>query len=210
MNKRRAPRSSDRARRLPLDQYQRILILSEGTETEPQYFRKLKSEWRIPGLFIPSHRIGRGPKVVDVALTESQDFDQVWCVFDKDDLSDSEFNDAVYRCKGNVQAAWSNESFELWLLLHYQATPPRGTPVRKKYIETLQRAFVGPFEKSAMPIDAFMPRIAIAMANAKLLTEQLLEDLPPAKRCPDTTVQCLIKALETERDKSLMQFSANI
>jgi hypothetical protein len=55
-----------------------------------------------------------------------------------------------------------------------------------------------------------MPRIAIAMANAKLLTEQLLEDLPPAKRCPDTTVQCLIKALETERDKSLMQFSANI
>jgi hypothetical protein len=61
-----------------------------------------------------------------------------------------------------------------------------------------------------MPIDAFMPRIAIAMANAKLLTEQLLEDLPPAKRCPDTNVQCLVKALEKERDKSLMQFSANI
>jgi hypothetical protein len=210
VNKRRAPRSSDRARRIPLDQYQRILILSEGTETEPQYFRKLKSEWRIPGLIIRSHRIGRGPKVVDAALTESQDFDQVWCVFDKDDLVDSEFNDAVFRCKGNVHAAWSNESFELWLLLHYQTTPPRGTPARKKYIETLQRDFVGPFEKSALPMDVFMSRIGIAMANAELLTEQRLEDFPPAKRCPDTTVPYLIKALEIERDKSLSQFSTII
>ncbi len=43
-------------------------------------------------------------------------YGQVWVVFDKDDYSDEQFNQAIKNCDYNV--AWSNPNFELWLLSH--------------------------------------------------------------------------------------------
>lgn len=54
---------------------------------------------------------------------EQTPFDRCWIVFDKDDFSD--FNQAIRESKdAGFKVAWSNESFELWYLLHfrYQST----------------------------------------------------------------------------------------
>ena len=46
-------------------------------------------------------------------------FSKVWVVFDKDDNSD--FDEAAKLAEeNNIEVAWFNESFELWLLLHFQ------------------------------------------------------------------------------------------
>lgn len=54
---------------------------------------------------------------------EQTPFDSCWLVFDKDDFKD--FNQAIKEATGaSFEVAWSNESFELWYLLHfrYQST----------------------------------------------------------------------------------------
>ena len=46
-------------------------------------------------------------------------FDRCWLVFDKDDFKD--FNKAIREATdAGFAVAWSNESFELWYLLHFR------------------------------------------------------------------------------------------
>lgn len=49
-------------------------------------------------------------------------YTQIWCVFDKDDFNADDFDNAINRAKGHpfLRAAWSNEAFELWYVLHFQ------------------------------------------------------------------------------------------
>lgn len=45
---------------------------------------------------------------------------KVFVVFDKDSFENNAFNNAIYRCEEvSMIPIWSNESFELWYLLHY-------------------------------------------------------------------------------------------
>ncbi len=51
----------------------------------------------------------------------NQKFDRIWAVFDKDSFTEEQFNSAIIRAEANeINCAWSNEAFELWLLLHFQ------------------------------------------------------------------------------------------
>jgi hypothetical protein len=45
----------------------------------------------------------------------------LWVVFDRDSFAPQSFNNAINKCiqdRPNIDAAWSNEAFELWYLLH--------------------------------------------------------------------------------------------
>lgn len=53
-------------------------------------------------------------------LSQQGTYDQVWCVFDKDDFNDTDFNSAVQIALSNdFGVAYSNQSFEYWLILHF-------------------------------------------------------------------------------------------
>jgi hypothetical protein len=54
---------------------------------------------------------------------------QVWCVFDRDkndgDKKDTAFNDSIINANSKgIQTAWSNDDFELWVLLHFEDVDP--------------------------------------------------------------------------------------
>lgn len=54
-------------------------------------------------------------------LFKKDDYDQVWCVFDKDDFPDENFNNAVTMAEGfGFKIAYSNQAFEYWLILHFE------------------------------------------------------------------------------------------
>jgi len=71
----------------------------------------------------------------------ADDATQVWCVFDRD------FNDGVNEQKGAIafnesiklakskgfKVAWSNDAFELWLLLHFEEVEPGDTGANREY-----------------------------------------------------------------------------
>ena len=69
---------------------------------------------------------------------------QVWCVFDRDknkgDNKDTAFNDSISNAEAKgIRTAWSNDDFELWILLHFEDVNPNDEEYcsRKKYYSRL-------------------------------------------------------------------------
>lgn len=96
-----------------------ILIVCEGENTEPSYF----NQFRITSAKVKS--VGEGYNTISLvnralALSQQGNYDQVWCVFDKDDFNDNDFNSAIQiAIANNFGVAYSNQSFEYWLILHF-------------------------------------------------------------------------------------------
>ena len=122
----------------------RWLILTEGARTEPSYMENLIS--RINEATAPENPITadiRGMGRNTVSLVASVDafydyideeygrvqtpYENIAILFDKDCFSEGQFNKAVEMAHKldkrlpltNVYPVWSNESFELWLNLHF-------------------------------------------------------------------------------------------
>jgi predicted metalloprotease with PDZ domain len=55
-----------------------------------------------------------------IVLAQQGKYDQLWCVFDKDDFNDNDYNAAIQIAEvNNFEVAYSNQSFEYWFLLHF-------------------------------------------------------------------------------------------
>lgn len=112
----------------------RYLIVCEGEKTEPNYFEALKSALPKGVLEVVDFRIiGEGfntESLVQHAISlrtkweteSSRVIDKLWVVFDKDSFSPAAFNNAIQLCTNTprTEAAWSNEAFEIWYLLHFE------------------------------------------------------------------------------------------
>ena len=117
------------------------LIVCEGEQTEPNYFKALVGGRNSRVLSVDVLGMGESTcRLVRTAMEERDkspiEYDRVWTVFDKDNFID--FNEAIDLARSNdINAAWSNESFELWYYLHFQYLD---TPItRAQYIEALNR-----------------------------------------------------------------------
>jgi hypothetical protein len=102
-----------------------FLIVCEGEKTEPNYFKSFPK--KVGKIVYDIQSEGGGistKKVVEEAIKlrdrNSQKYDRVWAVFDKDSFPPKDFNAALLKAKQNgISCAWSNEAFELWYLLHF-------------------------------------------------------------------------------------------
>lgn len=97
-----------------------ILIVCEGKNTEPSYFRKFKLSTAT------IRAIGEGYNTISLVdrasqLAKEARYEQVWCVFDKDDFSSEDFNNAILIAEAqNFKVAYSNQAFEYWIILHFE------------------------------------------------------------------------------------------
>lgn len=186
---------------------QYFLIVSEGEKTEPQYFQALSEQ-------LPNHAVqieikGEGKNtisVVDVAIAYKNarkadklnpDFDEVWVVFDKDDFPDQNFNKAIRKAEQEgIKAAYSNEAFELWYVLHFQYLDAAIT--RNQYISILRKQ-MGKYEKNDPDIYHKLQEHENsdeeqAIKNAEKLFQELNQG-KPAKDKPITKVYQLVVSL---------------
>jgi len=199
MAKRRADaRTVKGFRRRPFEvqeQRSRFLIVCEGTKTEPQYFESFRANVQVES-------VGRGAlEVVDTAirLRDEEDYrhpllDYVWCVFDRDDVPADDFNAAIALArKEGLGAAYSNEAFELWYLLHFHYVDTGIS--RHDYIAKLSLLLGHPYRKNSLAIGRELEkRQPTAIANARRLSAQY--DPPnPALDNPSTTVHLLVEEL---------------
>lgn len=96
-----------------------ILIVCEGENTEPSYFR----QFRLSTATIKS--IGEGYNTISLVnraaeLANEKEYEQVWCVFDKDEFDNNDFNNAIVTAEAqNFGVAYSNQAFEYWIILHF-------------------------------------------------------------------------------------------
>lgn len=139
----------------------RILIISEGTKTEPYYMdefaRRINEKYT---QFTKNKRIivdgtGRNTTGLYEYLDNCdykdtlKEFDQIWLVYDKDDFPKDRFDNTAFKTEKKnscCHAAWSNESFELWLVWHFQDyTAVNG---RKDYIKILKK-YISDYKKGS-------------------------------------------------------------
>lgn len=131
------------------------LIVSEGIKTEPYYLRGFVD--RINRQYKDINRedrivvVGTGKNTrgllayVDkkVLRGEWDRYKKIWLVYDKDDFPYDDFDNTQFSAEGRsdreIKTAWSNESIELWFLLHFQEY--RSNNGREQYIKKLNQYF---------------------------------------------------------------------
>ena len=172
---------------------QRFLIVCEGAKTEPNYFQS----FRVPKAVVDVRGVGRNTVSLvrkALELRDEDDYDQVWCVFDKDDFSLQNFNAALALAKQNhINVAYSNEAFELWYVLHFNYH--QAATKRDRYARLLTKLLSTPYEKNLSDMyERLESRQETAIRNAEKLLNRY--DPPdPARDNPSTTVHLLVQEL---------------
>jgi hypothetical protein len=196
-----------------------FLIVCEDGKTEPYYFRTFEKYIPKETIFLRAVGTGRSSKgVVEQAIVErekltveaNKNVDEVWVVFDKDDAekvpaNTLRFIDAFKIAQEEkMRVAYSNEVFELWLLLHFSDVNST-KPIPRADIYSSLQTFIKSFETYKLfvykhgkteIIDALVELGSEAKAierAEKLLAEQKDKDLINAN--PSTTVHLLVKRL---------------
>jgi hypothetical protein len=123
-------------------------------------------------------------------------FDQVWAVYDKDDFPASRYNKAVSLSEqAGISSAHSNQSFELWYVLHYEYL--QSALHRKDYIGKLTGYMGFRYTKNTLKVVKQLfatGNVKLAIERAKLL-EVLHAGKTPSNSCPQTAVYKLVEAL---------------
>ncbi len=188
------------------------LIITEGTETEVNYFENMKkiinNRYRNREIQenYPIKVEGKG-RSTSVLVNEAikrknrENFSKVWVVFDKDDNPD--FDEAIKLAKeNNIEVAWSNESFELWLLLHFQDLSV-GIK-RNQYLSNLNNHFKnnninnGIYNKNISNIfDVMIDKVDMAIMRSEKLRKyyERKSEHYASNMNPGTTVDILVKEL---------------
>jgi RloB-like protein len=219
-------------------------LFCEDGSVEPSYFKKFESE-SVKINFQPE--FGQHHENVNLSvdfchthgLIEKYDGNkeriiagegfQTWCVFDRDktengtDGKDLAFNGSIQHAEAiGMRVAWSNDCFELWILLHFEEVPGTDSEYshRKKYYERLtewmkaipdktdyEREIFGKpnfdYKRFMKNRDRFLPIVAkrmegmlpTAISRAQLLEGRFDEALRPHEMMPCTKVHHLVQAI---------------
>lgn len=200
----------------------RYLIVCEGTKTEPNYFLGIKNliDHKYEDKVVVKKRkldiniVGTGRNTEDLVKFTVEEINKtkslgelpygnVWVVFDKDDFTDNQFNNAITQAlKNGYKVAWSNEAIELWFLLHFEYM--QSAVHRYQYIDKLNEYFnvlgLGKYEKNLDNIFNILKEngdLGKAIANAKRL-RKMHEEIGITKAAqmnPSTTVDKLVEEL---------------
>lgn len=200
-----------------------ILIVCEGEQTEPNYFKS----FRISNIQVKTIGTGKNTNslVIDainkwkVFAEEQQYFERLWCVFDRDDFPQENYNQAFetidieakilnrkYKRRVGrelkIAIAHSNQAFELWYLLHYNYIDSACN--RSEYKRMLSDRMGKTYEKNDLKMYQTLQELSqttngrqgqlFAINNAKKLRDRSLSD-STYRDNPSTSVDILVEEL---------------
>lgn len=195
---------------------ERHLFVTEGTKTEPNYLQGIIDLIckRYGNSAVKQFQvIGEGDNTLNLLQkaenyqqNEADEFQHVWILFDQDDFPADSFDNTENRCHALNErlraqgrdtvfhAIWSNQCFELWLLLHYEYLQTDIT--RKQYRANLSKHIGRHYQKNDDALfDQLLPYMDAAIKRAKKLMENYSSDMPPSQQAPATKVYELVEYL---------------
>lgn len=163
-------------------------IAAEGEKTEVQYFEQLQGKINDSRVKVKVVKRENGshsaPRHVLSSLLDHKSrerirsTDQLWIVIDRDRWDESQLNSVAQEASdNNINIAFSNPCFEVWLLFHFKETndingiytgPPKKKP--KEKIVCILKNEIGSFNPSKINIDNFFKDTTTAINNAKSVT----------------------------------------
>ena len=206
-----------------------VIISCEGTKTEPNYIRTIINE------LIKNGKIARGSVVIanhqhtdplgvlNDLINYQYDyslFEKKWIVIDRDEVrsissnssghSEENFIDALTQAeKLNIEVAWSNPCFEIFIVEHYMYRDTGGDrkDIQEKALELLCKdgkikaeASVDELKAIENLYDILLPRKETAFKNLKKLMN-VQKEKSPAEANPGTRFHELVEVLESYFDK---------
>ena len=202
----------------------RILVVTEGTETEPNYFEAIRKYYRFAKkkVRITSSFKGTAPKqVIESALElffegntaqgiEPLFYDEIYVVFDRDEhlcylqaLDNAISLNKKHLNKDDKEVSFTaistNPCFEYWFLLHFENCSAlyhrdKVDKMLKKYIPKYNKADENIFEITR-------GNLGKAIEQAECIN---LKSSPTSKDTPFTNVPELIKALIPKEDMDII------
>lgn len=214
------PTKEETVRPIRIRRYDKfILIVCEDEACEPYYFKKIKELFPKEKVFLREIGTGKKPKgIVETAIIErdklaeeiNKTVDEVWVVFDKDDEGDNattlkSFNEAWdIAAKEQMKIAFSNEVFELWLLIHFISVSHE-TPIPRETVYEMLKNEVKKFKgyedfvykhgkTDIIDVVFKIGNEQKAIARAELLLKKH-NDKKPIDANPSTYIHLLVKHL---------------
>ena len=196
-----------------LDERDRVLIVTEGKKTEPNYFQRLVDEFDLTTAVVVRIVGGGGPAPISVfdktksIVDSDEDYDYIYCVFDRD--QHESYGRAIEKiaqlARNNkfqgktVMAITSVPCFEFWFMLHVFETAKSYDSAAKLIADLKKHELFKNYNKKGC--GAFFDKISSMRNEAKKRAERILKD---AKRTsqreyyekPSTRVHLVVNALE--------------
>jgi len=185
---------------------ERILIVCEGSKTEPNYFKSINNalppnvvEISVEGEgFNTQSLVNRAKEYRDQKANSDYPYDETWVVFDKDSFGADQFDNAIHSAEAaGIKVAWSNEAFELWYILHFEA---RQTGMsRSEYSGCLATHLASPYKKNDPDMYSKLQALGDedqARERAKSL-QDVHADVTSHSANPCTCVNKLVEKLNT-------------
>lgn len=193
------------ARRRPIREgYAFVLLVCEGSKSEPAYFFSLCRAYRLSSanIHVMSSRGTDPMSIVRVAEDKASDYDKVFCVFDRNghanyDEALTAVRNSPHGRSGKLSAITSWPCFELWLLLHFRySTAPFNRSGNNSSCDHAVRElkeFIPDYKKGHPSIfDITAGKLMVAIGNSKRLEAY-------NKGCgslnPDTKMHALVEYL---------------
>lgn len=182
----------------------RLLIVCEGSKTEPHYFRDMRQDLRLKtaDVKICGKECGSDPvSVYKYALKESDDddvgYDAVFCVFDTDSHKNLDQALEMIERANSFVAIVSSPCFEFWLLLHYvnhvKAFRATATKSIGGVVESALRKHDKAYAKGGSGTWVrYKPLLASAIANSKALHKAALAT---GNRNPSTEMHIVVEEM---------------
>ena len=196
-----------------------VILACEGEKTERLYFEawfaKLREARRLSPkscVIAPHEHTNPTGVLADLQAYQHlgidyEDFDHKWIVIDRDEVESGtgghtkeDFNTVLSEAKKcGVEVAYSNPSFELWYLLHYNY---RDTPIGRDELGKTLGALQGKaYDKAdATQWNRLSAMTETAVRNAENLLRSK-EGIVPSEANPSTTVHKLVRLLIEELKK---------
>ena len=196
--------------------YDKVLIVTEGSKTEPAYFEEIKDYYDLSGANVvidgrsgtnPINVVEYGEHLYGREMAAGIPFDRVYFVFDKD--RHAKYKEALNRIAHlspgeTFYAANSVPCFEYWLLLHFAYTtspfqPREGQSSSAAVVQELKKHMPN-YRKSMEGVFGFLrDRLETAKENA---SKSLKTAMETGTDNPSTRVHELVHYLQNIRSSS--------
>jgi hypothetical protein len=170
-----------------------VLIVTNGKDTEFDYFNALREEpWVTADKITPKFINGAPVKAVirAAAIRAENEYDEAWVVCDVDEFGVHEAVDEAAR-HDDVELVLSKPCFEVWLILHLRPGCPGFNDATQAGVYL--KRILPHWDKTALRFSDFSPEVFNAADRAKGLGE-------PPDANPSTVVWRVIESLRAARD----------
>jgi len=181
-----------------------FVVVTEGSKTEPQYFRMLDDQVRNIHIDCTHPRTKSSPDHLlqwmknRLSRTDLREGDEAWIVMDKDEWDEDDIAPLHTWSRESPQyhLALSNPKFEFWLLLHFEDAI--GATTSQECLRRLRR-YLPNYNKDIDSRRFPMQSIRIAIDRAEQRDRPRCDDWPRQPGC--TTVYRLVQNILSKENQ---------